>query len=58
MEGFGLEFPKDVDKFLEILENFDQDGGTFGQLVDELGEVFPEKRDRIIDAPIRVIRKV
>ena len=27
MEGFGLEFPKDANKFLEIFERF-ADGGT------------------------------
>jgi len=30
MEAFGLEFPKDAVRFIEILENFDPDGGTSG----------------------------
>ena len=53
MEGFGLEFPKDADKFLEIFERF-ADGGTFGRLSDELCEAFPDKRESILSVPIYV----
>lgn len=52
MEGFGLEFPKDADRFVEIFTRFAEDGGTFGQLIDELGEAFPEKGDQILGLPI------
>jgi hypothetical protein len=51
MEAFGLEFPKDADRFLEILERFDNRGGTIGQLTDGLVEAFPEKKDRILSLP-------
>ena len=48
MEAFGLEFPKDAYRFVEIFNRFSEDGGIFGQLIDELVEAFPEKRDRIL----------
>ena len=47
MEGFGLEFPKDSDRLLEILERFDNCGGTMMQLFDDVVEAFPEKKERI-----------
>jgi hypothetical protein len=52
MEGFGLEFPKDVDRFIEIFIKFSEDSGTIGQLIDEWVEAFPEKKDRILGLPI------
>jgi hypothetical protein len=52
MEGFGLEFPKDADRFVEIFTRFTEDGGMFGQLIDELVDAFPEKKDRILVLPI------
>lgn len=30
MEAFGLEFPMDADRFVQIMERFDEDGGSFG----------------------------
>jgi len=53
MEGFGLEFPEDADKFLSIFERF-AEGGTFGQLQDDLVEAFPDKRESILSVPIYV----
>jgi hypothetical protein len=44
--GFGLESPKDAEKFLKIFERF-ADGGTFGQLLADLLEAFPDKRESI-----------
>jgi hypothetical protein len=52
MEGFGLEFPKDADNFVEIFSRFADEGGTFGQLIEELVEAFPEKKDRILGVPL------
>jgi len=48
MEGFGLEFPKDADRFVEILERFDDQDGTLGQLFDDVIDALPEKMDRIL----------
>ena len=53
MEGFGLEFPKDADKFFEIFERF-AEGGTLGSLQDDLVEAFPEKRESILGVPVYV----
>ena len=53
MEGFGLEFPKDAAKFLEIFQRF-ADGGTFGQLSDELCEAFPNKSENILSVTVYV----
>jgi len=52
MEAFGLEFPKDADRSVEILEKFDDGGGTIGKLFDDVMEAFPEKKDRILSLPI------
>jgi len=51
MEGFGLEFPKDADKFLEIFERFSE-GGTLGQLHGDLAKAFPEKSESILSVPV------
>jgi len=52
MEGFGLEFPKDADRFVEIFTRFAEAGGTFGQFIDELVVAPPEKKDQISGLPI------
>jgi hypothetical protein len=54
MEGFGLEFPEDADKFLQAFTRFSEGGGTFGQLIVELVEAFPEKKERILGVSIGV----
>ena len=52
MEGFGLEFPKDAKKFAEIFTRFGDEGGTFGQLIDELIDAFPDKKDSILKVTV------
>ena len=54
MEGFGLDFPKDADRFVDILERFDEDGGTIGQLFEEVVEAFSDKKDQILSLPIHI----
>ena len=51
IEGFGLEFPKDADKFLEIFERF-AEGGSFEQLQGDLVEAFPDKQETILSIPV------
>ena len=53
IEGFGLEFPQDAEKFIEIFERF-ADGGTLGQFTADLCEAFPEKRESILSVPVYV----
>ena len=48
MQGFGPKFPKDADRFVEIFTRFSEDSGTFGQLIDELVEAFPEEKDQVL----------
>ena len=52
MEGFGLAFPEDVERFVEIFTRFSEDGGTLGQLFDDVMEAFPKKKERILNLPI------
>lgn len=52
IEGFGLEFPKDSDKFLEIFEKFSKQEGTFDQFVDELIEAFPDRKESILNVTV------
>jgi hypothetical protein len=42
MEGLGLEFPKDADRFLEIFTRFGEEDGTIGQLIDDVMKDFSE----------------
>ena len=53
VEGYGLEFPKDADKFFDIFFRF-EDGGTVGELFDALVEAFPEKKESILNVPMYV----
>jgi hypothetical protein len=52
IEGFGLEYPKDAEKFFEIF--FEQEDGekTVGELFDELIEAFPDKKESILNFPM------
>jgi hypothetical protein len=50
--GFSLEFPKDSDRFLEIFTRFAEKDGKIGQLLDDMTEASPEKRERILSLPI------
>ena len=52
MEGFGLDFPEDANKFVEIFTRYGDEGGTFGQLINDLVEAFPDKRERILSIPV------
>ena len=51
IEGFGLEYPKDAEKFFEVFDRFEA-GGTVGELFDALVEAFPDKRESILDFPM------
>jgi hypothetical protein len=52
VEGFGLEYPKDAEKFFEIF--FGQEDGEkpVGELFDELIEAFPDKKESILNFPM------
>ena len=52
IESFGLEFPQDFDKFLEIFKKFSEQDKTFDQFVDELIEAFPDKKESILNATV------
>jgi hypothetical protein len=53
IEGFGLEFPKDYEKFTEVMDRFG-DGGTIGEFFDALIEAFPDKKESILDFPMYI----
>jgi len=52
MEGFGLDYPEDLEKFHEVFYNFTREGGSLNQLFKDLIAAFPEKRDRILNVPL------
>ena len=52
VEGFGLEFPKDARKFAEIFLKSEDE--NFDQLLNDLAEAFPEKRESILGVPVQV----
>jgi len=52
MEGFGLDYPEDLEKFNEVFSNFTREGGSPNQLFKDLVEVFPNKREKIRNAPM------
>jgi hypothetical protein len=51
IEGFGLEYPKDFEKFLEVMSRFDE-GGTVEEFYDALVEAFPDKKESIMNFPM------
>ena len=51
IEGFGLEYPEDAEKFFELMGIFD-DGGTIGEFFDALVEAFPDKKESIMNFPM------
>lgn len=53
VEGFGLDFPKDAEKFAEIFLKFSEDE-PLGQLIDDLVEAFPDKKNSILSVPVHV----
>ncbi len=44
VKGFGLEYPKDAEKFFEIFFGHEEGEKTVGELFDELIEAFRIKR--------------
>ena len=52
MEGFGLDYPEDLEKFNEVFFNFTREGGSINQLFKDLVEVFPNKKEKIRNAPM------
>jgi hypothetical protein len=53
IEGFGLEFPKDYEKFAEVMGRF-ENGGTARELYDALIETFPDKKESILAFPMYI----
>jgi hypothetical protein len=51
IEGFGLEFPKDANKFLEVMEKSDKENWTLGQFFEALIKAFPDKKESILNVP-------
>ena len=52
VEGFGLEYPKDAEKFFEIFFGYEEGEKTVGELFDELIEAFPDKKKSILNFPM------
>ena len=52
MEGFGLDYPEDLEKFNEVFFNFTREGGSLNQLFKDLVEAFPDKKEKILNAPM------
>ena len=52
VEGFGLEYPEDAEKFFEIFFGHEEGEKTVGELFDELIEAFPDKKESILNFPM------
>jgi hypothetical protein len=52
VEGWGLDYPDDVEKLVEVLEETTGEGGTLGGIFQALIEAFPDKKDRILSIPM------
>jgi len=52
IEGFVLEYPKDVEKFFEIFFGHEDAEKPVGELFDELIEAFPDKKESILNFPM------
>jgi hypothetical protein len=52
IEGFGLAYPKDAEKFFEIFFGYEEGEKTVGELFDELIEAFPDKKESIMNFPM------
>jgi hypothetical protein len=52
MEGFSLDYPEDLEKFNEVFFNFTREGGSINQLFKDLVEAFPDKKEKILNAPM------
>jgi hypothetical protein len=55
MEGFGLNYPKDLEKFKEVFGTFTGNGGSLYQLCKDLAKAFPDKKEKILNAPMFTI---
>jgi len=52
MEGFGLDYPEDLEKFHGVFIKFTDRGGSLNQLFRDLVEAFPDKKEKIQNAPM------
>jgi hypothetical protein len=52
MEGFGLDYPQDLERFNEVFVKFTGNGGSLYQLFKDLVEVFPDKKEKMLNAPM------
>jgi hypothetical protein len=52
MEGFGLDYPEDLEKFNEVFSNFTREGGSPNQLLEDLVKAFHDKNEKIRNAPM------
>ena len=52
IEGFGLEYPKDAEKFCEIFFGGEDGEKPVGELFDKLIEAFPDKKESILNFPM------
>jgi hypothetical protein len=52
MEDFGLHYPQDLEKFNDIFFKFTREGGSLNQLFKDLAEAFPDKKEKIRNAPM------
>ena len=52
IEGFGLEYPKDAEKFFEIFFGGEDGEKPVGELFDALIEAFPDKKESILNFPM------
>jgi len=52
MEGFGLHYPEDLEKFHEVFFKFTSEGGSQNQLFKDLVRASPDKKEKIQNAPM------
>jgi hypothetical protein len=52
LEGFGLDYPKDLEKFNAVFGKFTENGGSLYQLTKDLVNAFPDKKEKILNAPM------
>ena len=52
VEGWGLDYPQDVEKFLEVLEESTGEGGTLEGMFNAMIKAFPEKKETILSIPV------
>ena len=52
IEGFGLDYPDDTERFLEVFGESTREGGTLEGIFEALIEAFPEKKESILNFPM------